>query len=250
MEACKKRVLFLLVIFLALTPLALAADTYTYLVSNSESWKDVYSTILYANLKGLESDFLVSTNHGPLLLNNINKNNVIRVIASKTNPYIFNYPDMIKSRGFKGADEIISDNANLELVKDLDVNNFIIVGDSYGFPAMAVTPYAIQTKSWVFLANKRNILEIDSFLSGKNINKILIYGFVDREVRDTLSKYRPEIIDNQDKFKDNVEIVKKYIENNPVKQVVLSNGEFIEKEIMRGVEPVLFTGRENVQHPS
>jgi hypothetical protein len=29
------------------------------------------------------------------------------------------------------------------------------------------------------------------------------------EIRDTLSKYNPEIIDNNDRFKDNIEIVKK-----------------------------------------
>jgi hypothetical protein len=69
---------------------------------------------------------------------------------------------------------------------------------------------------------------------------------VDREVRDVLDKYNPVIVNNQDKFEDNIEIVEKYLELNPRKQALLTNGEFIEKELMSGVQPILFTGRENV----
>jgi len=61
-----------------------------------------------------------------------------------------------------------------------------------------------------------------------------------------MEKYNPEIIDNGDRFKDNIEIVEKYIEIKPSKQILLSNGEFIEKEIMSNSGSVLFTGKENV----
>jgi len=236
-----------MIICLLLLVQVVSAQDFTYVISNSENWKDVYSTIHYANLEGAESDFLVSTKHGPLLLNNINKNNYIRVISSREMPYIFNYPDLIKSRDFRDADEIIVDDANLELINELNnINNFIIVSDAYGYNAIAVTPYAIQTDSWVFLSNRANIFDIDAILSERNIDKILIYGYVDKTVRDTLSKYNPEIIDTGDKFEDNIEIVKKYLEIKPMEQVALTNGEFIEKGLMTGAEPTLFTGRENV----
>ena len=243
----KRALIFIILILFSVTlPTILAAD-FTYVVSNSEKWQDVYSSMLYANLKGVNSDFLVSTNHGPLLLNGINRANFIRVISSKDRPYVFNYPDLIKAKGFTGADELVVDNANIRLLDDLpNIDSFIVVGDSYGFDAIAVSPYAVLTKSWVFLANKINIYGIDSALSKRTIKKILIVGYVDREVRDALAKYNPEIIDNQDRFKDNIEMVKRYEAIKPVKQVALSNGEFIEKELMNGLEPVLFTGRDNV----
>ena len=224
-----------------------AAEDFTHIISNSEDWKDVYSAIQYANLKGVGSDFLVSTRHGTTILNEIKKDNKIRVLTSKKSPYVFNYPDLIKSKGFSDADEIIAENFNLKLIEDLEeISNFIIIDDSYGFSAIAVAPYASLTKSWVFFANSLNIFEIDSILSKRNVDKILIYGYTDREVRETLAKYNPEIINKEDRFQNNIEIVKKYLELKPTKQVILSNGEFIEKEIMKGIEPILFTGKENV----
>ncbi|MEM0465955.1 MAG: hypothetical protein QXW97_04635 [Candidatus Pacearchaeota archaeon] len=220
---------------------------FDYIISNSEKWQDVYSSMLFASLNKVDSDFLVTTAHGNILLNSINKKFRIRVITSRTNPYVFNYPSTIRNRGFAEPSEIIVNNANTELINEMpNIDSFIVVGDSYGFNAIAVAPYAVLTNSWVFLGNKVNIYDIDEILSKRNIKKLIIYGYVDKEVRNTLAKYNPEIIDNQDRFKDNVQILKKYREINPVKQIAFSNGEFIEKELMNGREPVLFTGKENV----
>jgi len=242
----KKGILIILILIISIH-FVLAADNFNYVISNSEDWKDTFSSLQYANLKGVQAAFLVSTLDGNLALSSISKTNNIRVITSKKNPYVFNYPDLIKSKGFAGADEITVDSANLDLISDLtNINSFVIVGDSYGYNALATVPYAVLTKSWIFLANRQNIYSIDAILSKINNKKILVYGFVDREVTDTISKYKPEVIDTGDKFKDNIEIVKKYTAIKPVKQVILTNGEFIEKEIMDGAEPILFTGKENV----
>ncbi len=237
--------LLILIVLLALHPVP--AQEFNHVISNSEDWRDVYSSMLYASLENAGSDFLVSTKHGAILLNDLSRNRDIRVITSKKLPYVFNYPELIKAQGFADVDEISVNSANLELIDELpEIENFIIIADGYGYSAVAVTPYAIQTRSWVFLANRGNIFEIDSMLGKRNVKKILIYGYVDLQVRDTLSKYNPEIIDTRDRFKDNAEIVKKYLEIKPTKQVALTNGEFLEKELLSGTEPILFTGRDNV----
>ncbi len=237
----------LIVVIFLLVLQGVSAQEFNHLVSNSEDWRDVYSTMLYASLENVGSDFLVNTKHGAILLSDLSKNRDIRVITSKTLPYVFNYPDMIRSAGFSDADEIVVDSANLELIEELpEVDSFIVVGDGYGYNAVAVSPYAIKTGSWVFLANDENIFEIDSILSRRNVENIIIYGYVDREVKETLSKYNPEVIDSGDRFKDNTLIVDKYLEISPTTQVALTNGEFLEKELMSGTEPILFTGRQNV----
>jgi hypothetical protein len=241
----KKRFAFVLAFCLFLLPSVLAAPN--YIISNSEDWKDVYSTILYANLQGLDSDFLVSTSHGPVLLDGINKQYNLLIVTSKTNPLVLNYPNLAEAKGFNSPEEIEVSSANLELIDRLpNIKNFIVVGDSYGYNPMAVVAYAIATNSWVFLADRTNIDEIDSILSTRTISNLLIYGYVDSEVTDTLSKYNPEIINKGDRFEDNIEIVKKYSKVGSISQVILSNGEFIEKEIMQGKNPLLFTGKENV----
>ncbi|GBE20009.1 hypothetical protein BMS3Abin17_00741 [archaeon BMS3Abin17] len=234
--------------FLIISSMSLiSAQEITHIISNSEDWKDVYSVIHYANLKKISNDFLVSTKHGSVLLNGLKKNKEIMVISSRTSPFVINYDSAIIDAGFAGADEITVDNANLELVGDLpDIKDFIFVEGTYGYNAIAVAPYAVLTNSWVFQADRANIDDIASILDSRKVENIMIYGFVDKEVKNALEKYNPEVIDTGDRFKDDIEITKKYLGKKPVTQVILSNGEFIEKEIMSGSGPVLFTGKENV----
>ena len=240
----KNGFLIIFVISLFIIPLAMAEPN--YVISNSGDWKDVYSVLLYANLNGLSSDFLVSTSHGQVLLDGISKEYDLLIVSSSKNPLVFNYPSLADAKGFNSVEEIEVSSANLELIEELpNIKNFIVVGDAYGYNSMAVIAYALETNSWVFLANRANIDDIDSILD-ERMDNLLIYGYVDSEVTETLSKYDPEIINNGDRFEDNIEIVKKYAEIGSITQVILSNGEFIEKEIMQGKNTLLFTGKENV----
>ncbi|MFH1053194.1 MAG: hypothetical protein V1740_02140 [Candidatus Woesearchaeota archaeon] len=238
-----KKVVLIVFIFLFLVQMAVAADQ---IILNSEDWSDVYSGMLYASLTGTTTSFLVSDRHSTLILNAIPKETTIQAISSNKAPFIVGYKSILESRGYD-AEETIYDNFNLELAKLLDVESFIIVDDSYGYNAISVAPYAVVSNSYVVFADKNNIREVDSFLNGKTVGQLIIYGYVDRQVKDVLAKYNPEIINKDgDRFANNIEIVKKYQEIRGAKQVILTNGEFIEKEIMSGSEPVVFIGANNV----
>jgi len=242
----RREIFAIILLVLILGPLTSAA-TFDRVITNSENWMDVFSGIHYGTLLEVEQNFLTSTAHGSILLQGISKEESIRVISSTDEPYMLNYPNLILNEGFSSADEIEAKNLNIELIKELgEINNFIIIGDMYGYNAMAVVPYAVQSKSWIFFANEINIGEIDSILSERNIDKIMIYGYVDRTVRDTLEKYPTEIINSGDRFEDNIKITEKFLEIKDTKQISLSNGDFLEMELMKGATPTLFTGRENV----
>lgn len=242
----KKRV-FILFILMFLSFNFISGADFNHIISNSEDWRDVYSAMLYASLEEVGSDFLVSTSHGQLLLNGIDKSRDILIVTSKDKPLVFNYLPMVKNSGFNSVQEKEVSSGNLEIISDLPgINDFIIVGDSYGYNAVSAVPYAILTNSWVFLANRANVDEINNILSRRDVNSLLIYGYVDSEITETLSRYNPEIINTGDRFEDNIKLVDKYSVIKEVKQVILTNGEFIEKEIMQGFSPVLFTGRDNV----
>ena len=240
----KISILFLFLIFLLQSVIAAEPDR---ILSNSEDWRDVYSVILYGNLVGKQASFLVSDRHATLILNQIPKYSHIWAISSKKVPYVVGYKNLLESKGYT-AEEFAYDNANLELAKKLgEITNFIIIDDSYGYNAISVAPYTVTAKYYVLFADKDNIKDVDKFLSGRKVNKILLYGNLDREVKNTLSKYNPEIINKEgDRFLNNIEIVKKYQEIKHSKQAVLTNGEFIEHEIMSGAEPVIFIGTNNV----
>src|SRR3989338_10400015 len=195
----KKKYLMLLVllfVFLLVVNNVFAAEP-DRILSNSEDWRDVYSVIQYGALAGKTASFLVSDRHATLILNQISKGSHIWAVTSKDLPYITGYKSLLEGRGYT-AEEFEYDNANLELAKLLeDVGSFIIIDDSYGYNAIAAAPYAAITNSYVLFADEENIREVDRFLSDRGADKILIYGQVDREVKNTLEKYNPEIINKE-----------------------------------------------------
>ncbi|MBW2990754.1 zinc ribbon domain-containing protein [Candidatus Woesearchaeota archaeon] len=243
------RILFLSILSLVIVFNSVLAQP-DHLISNSADWRDVYSTVIYANLLGVSSHFLTSTPHGPILLYEIPKTKQnIQIITSADKPFVVGYESFIRGRGYENPEELIFDEANLELAERLpSINKYIVIDDSYGYNAIAVAPFAVKAKYYVLLADDRNIGDVDDFLSTKNVDDMIIYGHVDREVRSALVKYNPEIINSEtgSRFENNMMIVDKFSEIGSIKQVILTNGEFIEASMMSGKEPVLFIGRNNV----
>ncbi|MFH1505732.1 MAG: hypothetical protein ABIE94_01950, partial [archaeon] len=240
------RILLALFIFLALAGSAFGA---TQVISNSADWRDVYSAMLYGSLTDATSNFLVSTRHGTLLLNYIPKNpDLVEIISSNRDPYVVGYKNIVVSAGFDTVEEYVYANVNLDLLDENlpDITNFVVIDDSYGYNAVSVAPYAVVSNSWVLFADRRNMGAVNRVLSGRTVDQVIIYGQVDREVKDSLAQYDPIIINTGDRFENNHEIVDRYLAINPTKQATLTNGEFIEQSIMSGVEPVLFIGRVNV----
>jgi len=233
----------IIIILLLLVPTILAEDQ---IIINSDDWRDVYSGMLYGSLSSIPTSFLVSDKHSSLILGTIPGDTSIRAISSRTSPFMVGYESLLTNRGYEAVEDIY-ENANLALAEELELTNFIVVDDSYGYNAISVAPYAVISNSYVLFVDRTNIRDVDSYLTDQNVENLLIYGHVDRVVRDTLEKYNPETINKEgDRFANNIEIVKKYQQVKTAKQAILTNGEFIEKEIMSGVEPVIFIGANNV----
>lgn len=233
---------------LALLALASSPALADDVIINSKDWKDVYSGMQYGYLTQQKPNFLVSEQHSTLILNDIpQENNRVSVFSSEDQPFVVGYETRLRGLGYD-AEETISDSLSLELARRLtNITNFIIVDDSYGYNAVAVAPYAIAKRSYVLFADSDNINQVRNFLEERGPEEIIIYGPVDREVRTQLAQFDPSVINNDgDRFANNVEIVKRYKELDDKRQVILTNGEFLEAEIMSGAHPVLFIGAENV----
>ena len=221
-------------------------------ISNSADWRDVYSTMLYASLIDKQPGlFLTSAKHGTILLYSIPKTtNGTLIVSSRSQPYTINYKAVMESQGYTDIEELVTNTANLDLAKRLTRDNgikkFIIVDDGYGYNALSAASYAVTDKYYVLFANDRNIGAIDSFLASITPEKILIFGQVDETVKTRLAKYNPETINQGDRFDNNIEMVKRYLSVKPSKQIVMSNGEFIESSIMSGDNPVIFIGKGTV----
>lgn len=228
------------------------ANAIEKVISNSADWKDVYSAMLYASLIEKQPGlFLTSAKHSTVLLYSVAKEtDGILVVSSRSQPYIVNYKGVMEGQGYQDVEELVSNTINLDLAKRIveekNINKFIIVDDAYGYNALSVGSYAALAGYYVLFANERNIGQIDNFLDDVNLPEVIIFGQVDEAVKTRLDQYNPETINKGDRFDNNIEIVKRYLQIKDTQQTLMSNGEFIEASIMSGQDPVIFIGRSTV----
>lgn len=245
-RSLKQRMKYLLIVAYVVASVSAVCAEGDQVVINSGDWKDVYSSMMYANLRGMPASFITDAPHATALPNYLDKNQDILLVEAETSPFFANYEGTLTTEGFAVSGTYKSPGgveANLHFIGELpDITNFIVLDDSYGYNAISVAPYAVKSRSWVLFADHENIDEISGFLDGRTVTNLLIYGRVDRQVNDSLSIYNPEIIDYGDRFDNNIAIVKKYQDISEASQIVFTNGEFIENEIMSGRESVLFIG--------
>ncbi len=221
------------------------------IVINSADWIDVYSATCYANLNGQDSKFVNSPAQGKILSSVLDRSKPVHLIQSGKEPISAGYRSYLEGEGYTVSNVTTSDSGkklNIELAEKINATKFIILDDSYGYNAISVAAYSVASTSCVLFADSENIDDVYDFLTarGRTVEEMIIYGHVDRAVRERLSEFNPEIIDHGDRFEDNLAIVDKFVLLNPSTQVALTNGEFIEEGIMSGREPVIFLGRDVV----
>ncbi|MBR9692798.1 hypothetical protein GOV07_02585 [Candidatus Woesearchaeota archaeon] len=240
-----KKYLIIAVLCLLLLPSALALDR---VIVNSHDWKDVYSGMLYATLEGVPSNFLVSQKHANILLYSIPTSEEEQfVVSSRQQPYFVGYESFLKAKGYESAEELVTRNANLDLAVRLGgVTNYIVIDPAYGYNAISAAPYAAVSRSYVLFADRRNIDNIVDFLASRAVDELILFGNLDRDVKDELAQFNPEVINEGDRFSNNLVMVDKYQEFSDAKQIILTNGEFIEAGMMSGDDPVVFIGKANV----
>ena len=84
-----------------------------------------------------------------------------------------------------------------------------------------------------------------AFLKSISPEQLLFYGELDDKIYPALKRFPHTIINEGSRFANNIEIVKDYVNRTNAEQVILTNGRFIESELIHGgygKEPVLFIG--------
>jgi archaellum component FlaF (FlaF/FlaG flagellin family) len=219
------------------------------IIINSRNWEDVYSVMVYAQLLEVDANYPIEETRATLLIQTIDKdkNNVL-LFESKEMPYVRNFNVQLNSAGFNTEVFSYDSNMNLDILKnsEIDIKNFIIIDSVYSYNAVSVAPYASLTNSYVIFANSDNIDEIVNYFSNNKPNKLLIYGYVDREVSNKLSEFNPEIINKGSKYENNIELAKKFYSINKPTQLILTNGLFIEPQFFMPQSPIILIGRNNI----
>ena len=235
-----RKILLIIIVLLLTIPCTIASEE---VIINSENWQDVYNGMIFANIKGFNSEFISSYDQGIELLNLIDKNvDKIILIESSDKPIAsVIYSELKKKYNVEYITGNINE-INLNLIKKSETSDFVVMDDSYGHNAIAIGGYASKVKAMPIFANKRNIKKITSTIENINHPSILIYGKVDREVEANLKKYTAEHINEGDKFSNNLKILEKQLSLGSRNQIILTNGNFIEKELLSGFDPVVLVG--------
>lgn len=239
-------------VLLLLLALSVPSAYATVVVVNSDDWIDVYSGTLFAYLQGYNAKFLTTKRYAALLPLIIPKDEKVLVVESQRVPFTVNLGGALSRQGFD-VDTIYASGGratNVELAKMLEnVRNFIIVDPSYGYNAVSVAPYALVTNSYVLFGDKRNVDQLLAFLKSRSPNKLLLYGELDDELLEALAPFSPEIINEGNRYKDNIKILEKHLSLMPALQLILTDGSLIEQELMlagKNKEATLLVGKDAV----
>ncbi|HIH30904.1 TPA: cell wall-binding repeat-containing protein, partial [Candidatus Micrarchaeota archaeon] len=219
------------------------ANAEDFVAVNSFDGRDVLSGIFYANVKGYPVRFLPSPAHDlSIFLAKVGSNHSVLLVQSAANPVSIlaeselRYSNQVELYASQGGAE-----TNLDLAKRSGAESFIVVDSAYSDSAISAIPYAALTKSYVLLADKGNIAKITEITAGK---KVTIFGYVDRQVRDGLSAANPTVIGKgEDKYEDNVEIVRMMVATYNFNRSILSDGAALEDAMASGTLPILLMGK-------
>lgn len=235
---------FIIVLFAGISIIS-ATGAHDQIVINSGDWQDVYLGTYYASLSNIDSKFILSSEKSSILLRMLDKKKTnMLLIESDRKPIVFNYQTSLESAGFNVDRIVLSGTSlNIELAKRANTKKFIIIDGTYGYNAISVAPYAARENFFVIFANKDNIDELYSYLNTNGVEMIIIYGYLDNEVKTKLGEFNPVIINKGSRFDNNIELLKRY---KNITRIILTNGEFIEESLISGKEPILLLGKDMV----
>ena len=242
----------LFTILLCILPSVTALDQ---VIINSQDWKDIYTGILYAQLTGKDVHFVAEKTQGLQLINEvIDKNNKEILLIESENPVAIGYQSHLENAGFTVEKYLSRDpyQTNLEFAQkakeEKDIRSFIILDAELGYNAVSVAPYAALNNYYVLFANAENSGQISDFVTEEG--EFSLYGHLDRRVKEELQPLSTQIIDQGDDYQDNLEIVFRFLEQQPTKQIIFTSGEVLEKSFFNKEFPVLLIGTDNIPEPT
>ena len=217
---------------------------FSTIVVNSMDGRDVVSGTYYANIVGENVVFVPPDYMENVVYGKIGWNGDVVLIQSEENPVIVGMKNSLENKG--NTVTIIESSepyeTNLMLAYRSRAEGFVLVDPVYGYNTVSVLAYAKEKGMYLIFVDKELSEEVVAFLKEKNPEEVLVYGYLDEEVKLALGEEGIAYteINNGDKFLDNMEILDEYFKLKPdKKQVILSDGNAMEDTIIAGDDPVL-----------
>jgi hypothetical protein len=213
-------------------------------VVNSFDGRDVVSGIYYAAVKNDTIIFATPSSTAQSIYAQVGSNQNVLLIQSTTTPVIAGLADGLTSQG-DTVQTIQSDDpmqTNMNLAALSGASKFVIVDPVYGYNTVSALAYAKLNGMYLLFVDQSNADLVASFMKNQSVVSVLIYGYVDQAVINSLnSQGLPYTqINNGDKFADNMQLDDMYFAMNPSKkQIILSDGNAFDSTMAAGDDPVL-----------
>lgn len=213
---------------------------------NSQDWKDIYHGLMFAELTGKPGDYIVSVDAADEVVASLpeDKESVL-LIQPRRNQQYRGTRRLLEDNGFEVTELSPDETIGLELARLLPVEHVFITDERYPYNAVSLAPYAIQQDGFVLFPDALDVEDTVSLIERKDV-PVTTYGIMDPAVMEALRLFDPEVIDEGGKFDNNILLVRRFLEENPIEQVALTNGEFLEESLITDFNPVLFLGTTNV----
>ncbi len=224
--------------------LLLAGISFSLVAVNSLDGRDVVSGIYYSAVTGEGVVFVTPTYDEATVYGKIGTGRDVLLIQSEGSPIIIGMENDLGNNG-NAVEKLVSEDpyeTNLELARRSGAHSFVLVDPVYGYNTVSALAYAKLNSMYLIFVDISNAEQVVSFLEDKNPQKLLLYGYVDGEVKDALdgSGLAYDEINNGDKFDDNLELARMYFSQNPSKsQVIFSDGNGFEDTLAAGDDPAI-----------
>ncbi len=205
-------------------------------VINSKDWKDVYYGVLYANYNNYPVYFANSPNPAGLF-NVLPKQPVILIESGDR--YIPNLESQIRLRGYNIVQKITVTNSYRDL-KPEEANSYYVVEEDFPYLSLPAGALAMANRAWVLIVNDNNANDIASMLA--NAQKVVGIGNFKRSIENTISQYFDKRITGNSKFEISAKLGEEFLKVKKTSQAIITEGNYIELEILKGASPVLLVG--------
>ena len=205
-------------------------------VINSKDWKDVYYGVLYANYNNYPVYFTNSPNPAGLF-NVLPKQPVI--LIESNDRYIPNLESQMRLRGYNIVQKITVTNSYRDL-KPEEVNSYYVVEEDFPYLSLPAGALAMANRAWVLIVNDNNVNDIASMLA--NAQVVVGVGNFKRSIENAISQYFDKRVTGNSKFEISAKLGEEFLKVNRIPQVIITEGNYIEVDLLKGFSPVLLVG--------
>lgn len=238
----------LIIILLLSLPVVLAAVPSEYadvdfVLINSNDWKDVYQGLMFGKLIDKDVDFILSPNLAREVVDSIPQTaETVLLLQTSGKEELAGIETLLEQRTLTVRTVAGSTDLGIRLASSMTPKGYIVVDEHYPYNAISVTPYALLNEYFVLFADDFTIDEVVDIIS-EQPGPVITYGLINSRVKEELSQFNPVVIERGGKFDNNLYMVKEFMKEKPVKQIVVTNGEFVELGLIDSSYPILFVGR-------